>query len=136
MADTSEPAKQRPRRQKRKKVQAGDGWTVVTHSSGAKGSDGDDADVKQLQDAKPTRIVEGLTVENLVAEFKRMEKTFRESECSKNIEEILHKRKWPVTEAVCIGIGSFSLDWDHRWRSLWQLVLFMAVVETSMYACV
>jgi hypothetical protein len=33
-----------------------------------------------------------------------------------------------MKEAVCIGIGSLSADWEHRWRSMWQLVLFVEVV--------
>ncbi|KAF2646318.1 hypothetical protein P280DRAFT_475225 [Massarina eburnea CBS 473.64] len=112
-------------RAKRNQVQAGDGWTVVAGSGGAKADE-----AEQLRDARPTRTVNGLTVEKLAGEFKKMEKQWRGSACAKNLEKTLSLRDWTVKEAVCIGIGSFSLDWDHRYRSLWQLVLFMAVVRT------
>jgi hypothetical protein len=117
------------RRVKRKQVQSEDGWTVVAGS----GSNAPPSTSK-ARDARPTRVVDGLTVEKLAAEFKDMEKRWRKSACAKNLEKMLELRDWSVTGAVCIGIGSFSLDWEHRWRSMWQLVLFVGVVELREYS--
>jgi len=118
------------RRVKRKQVESEDGWTVVAGSgSGSNAS----PSASKPRDARPTRVVDGLTVEKLAAEFKDMEKRWRKSACAKNLEKMLGLREWTVTEAVCIGSGSLSLDWEHRWRSMWQLVLFMGVVKLRAY---
>ncbi|KAL1799176.1 hypothetical protein ACET3X_003213 [Alternaria dauci] len=81
----------------------------------------------------PTRTVEGLTAEKLLEDFRTLQDRWEDTLLAKQVQEILEKRGggsgWGVEEAVCIGIGSFSRDWAHRWRSLWQLVLFVDVVE-------
>jgi hypothetical protein len=104
------------------------GWRLkkkahAGHSNGVTGE-------KQLQDARParpTRLVEGITVQKLVQEYVDMEKKWNGTECAKRLERLLSKKEWDVKEAVGIGVGSFSLDWEHRYRSLWQLVLFANV---------
>jgi hypothetical protein len=93
-----------------------------------------DAEGKYLQDARSTRIVEGLTVDKLLNEFIAMEKRFGNTECARQVAAILRKRDWSISEAICIGTGSFSVDWEHRYRSLWQLVLFMTVLGLGMFA--
>ncbi|KAJ4355374.1 uncharacterized protein N0V89_003390 [Didymosphaeria variabile] len=113
------------KREKRQHVQSDDGWTVV---SGGRPKDG--AEAQQLQSARPTRTVGGLTEEKLLDELNTMERKWEKTSCAKNLARMLSLRDWMVTEAVCIGIGSFSIDWDHRYRSMWQLVLFRAVVKT------
>lgn len=112
------------KREKRKQVQSGDGWTVV---SGGRANDG--AQTSQLRSARPTQTVNGLTEENLLDELTAMERKWEKTSCAKNLARMLGLRDWTVKEAVCIGIGSFSIDWDHRYRSMWQLVLFRAVVK-------
>ncbi|KAF2439101.1 hypothetical protein P171DRAFT_131722 [Karstenula rhodostoma CBS 690.94] len=112
------------KREKRKQVQSSDGWTVV---SGGRANDS--AQTSQLQTARPTRTVNGLTEEKLLDELHTMERKWVKTSCAKNLARMLGLRDWTVREAVCIGIGSFSIDWDHRYRSLWQLVLFRAVVK-------
>ncbi|KAF2184099.1 hypothetical protein K469DRAFT_580765 [Zopfia rhizophila CBS 207.26] len=120
-------------RVKRKEVQTSGGWTIVTHSSpssqkkGLKKNKGN----KEAKDVhpRPTKLVCGLTVPKLLDEFKKLEARFQETLCAKQMDEILGKRKIGVKEAVCFGVGSFSVDWEHRNRSLWQLVLFRAVVK-------
>ncbi|KAF2004106.1 hypothetical protein P154DRAFT_66528 [Amniculicola lignicola CBS 123094] len=79
---------------------------------------------------RPKRVVEGLTVEKLAAEFGKMRRRFKSSECAKGVGRVLKRRDWRgrVDKAVCIGIGSLSTDWENRWRSMWQLVLFEWVV--------
>jgi hypothetical protein len=119
----------KPRRAKRKQVQNEDGWTVVAGTGSRTESSHHEASAKKAKDARPTRIVPGLSVEKLVTEFKDMEKRWRQSSCARNLEKMIRLRDWRVDKAVCIGIGSFSLDWEHRYRSLWQVVLFMDVVK-------
>lgn len=118
-------------RVKRKEVQADDGWTVVTHglSKSANKHKSRPGKASHATASFPTDIVEGLTAEKLIEDFKRLQSQWRETSLAKQIEDLLVKRTWDVQEAVCVGIGSFSLDWSHRHRSMWQLVLFMAVVE-------
>jgi hypothetical protein len=89
----------------------------------------------------PSAIVKDLTAEKLLSEFKSLQERWKDTAVAKQIRELSGKRSWAVKEAVCIGIGSFSRDWAHRYRSLWQLVLFVDVVkylgteeEMKMYA--
>jgi hypothetical protein len=112
------------KREKRKQVQSDDGWTVV---SGGRAKDG--AQTTQPQSSRPTRIVGGLTEEKLFDELSTMERKWEKTSCAKNLARMLGLRDWTVKEGVCIGIGSLSIDWDHRYRSMWQLVLFRAVVK-------
>ena len=122
-------------RVKRKEVQSDDGWTVITHGLAIISLDGNG---KKETDAGslPTRIVEGLTAEKLLGDFRVLQERWEDTLLAKQVKEIMEKRsadgKWGVEEAVCIGIGSFSRDWAHRWRSLWQLVLFVDVVNRRM----
>ncbi|KAF2681777.1 hypothetical protein K458DRAFT_308721 [Lentithecium fluviatile CBS 122367] len=112
------------RRVKRKQVLGEDGWTVVS-GTGSNASPED----SRARDARPTRIVDGLTVQKLASEFKHLEKRWQRTTCARTLENMLSLKDWKVEQAVCIGVGSFSVDWEHRWRSLWQLVLFVAVVK-------
>lgn len=112
------------KREKRQKVQNDDGWTVV---SGGRVKEG--KVVEQPRTSRPARIVNGLNEEKLCDEFNAMEKKWAKTSCAKNLDRMLGLRDWTVKRAVCIGIGSFSIDWDHRYRSLWQLALFRAVVK-------
>jgi hypothetical protein len=110
-------------RVKRKEVQGEDGWTVVTHGLSSMSLN------KQDAGSLPSQVVEGLTAEKLQKEFNKLQERWEDTILAKQVETSLGGREWGVKEAVCIGIGSFSRDWTHRWRSLWQLVLFVGVVE-------
>jgi hypothetical protein len=114
----------RKARVKRKEVQSEDGWTVITHGLSSMSLTKED-DAGSL----PSQTVEGLTVEELQEEFERLQERWEDTVLAKQVEGIVREREWGVKEAVCIGIGSFSRDWAHRWRSLWQLVLFVGVVD-------
>ncbi|CAN9197890.1 unnamed protein product [Alternaria alternata] len=119
-------------RVKRKEVQSDDGWTVITH--GLASVSLNDKGKKEIDAGSlPTRTVEGLTAEKLLEDFRTLQDRWGDTLLAKQVKEILEKSGgdsgWGVEEAACIGIGSFSRDWEHRWRSLWQLVLFVAVVE-------
>ncbi|KAI0577894.1 hypothetical protein PtrCC142_003543 [Pyrenophora tritici-repentis] len=95
-------------------------------------------------------VISDITAEKLLAEFKMLQERWRqlgvagqidgifggragrkEAEAGEEGEKDMENGKkddWDIREAMCIGIGSFSRDWVHRWRSLWQLVLFVDVV--------
>lgn len=119
-------------RVKRKEVEAEDGWTVVTHglSNLSIGKDGEKCGCgsEKVAGALPTDVVHGLTAEKLMGDFKKLQERWEDTSVAKQIEEILNTRHCNIDSAVCIGIGSLSRDWAHRWRSLWQLVLFVNVV--------
>ncbi|KAF2821864.1 hypothetical protein CC86DRAFT_397293 [Ophiobolus disseminans] len=113
-------------RVKRQEVESEDGWTVITH--GLSNVSIDSKSKKEVAGALPTRTVKDLTAAKLLVEFKRLQERWRDSAVATQIAELAQDKKWHVGEALCIGIGSFSRDWEHRWRSLWQLVLFVDIV--------
>jgi hypothetical protein len=117
------------KRQRRKQIHSDDGWTVV---AGGRADKNDEAN--KLQSSRPVGTAAGLTLDKLLCELDAMERKWKNSSCAKTLDRMLSLREWKVQQAVCIGIGSFSIDWDHRYRSLWQLVLFRAVIQSCMYA--
>lgn len=117
-------------RVKRQQVEADDGWTTITHGlSNLSVGKGKGLNKEHIKNFIPTQTVEGLTSDKLFEDFKKLEERWRDTSCAKQVREILDRKEWDVENAVCIGIGSFSLDWHHRHRSMWQLVLFMDVVK-------
>ena len=117
-------------RVKRQAVQSDDGWTVITH--GLSGLSLDNSRRRHQGTQAPADMpdsVDGLTAATLLSDFKARQERWKTTDCSKQVRNLMEKRGCPVEEAVCIGIGSFSRDWEHRHRSLWQLVLFVHVVE-------
>lgn len=122
-------------RVKRKQIQSDDGWTVITH--GLSNMSLNSSEKNEKQGSLPD-IVKDLTAEKLLEEFKMLQERWEDTALAAQIKQIVEGKKskdddggdgWGVTEGVCIGIGSFSRDWAHRWRSLWQLVLFVDVIE-------
>ncbi|KAF2850366.1 hypothetical protein T440DRAFT_397463 [Plenodomus tracheiphilus IPT5] len=140
-------------RVKRQAVQSEDGWTVITHGlaglsldkrhpkEGIEGGKSEKAGMEVGVNTMPD-VIDGLTVSTLVSDFKKRQERWCDTECALHLRGLLDKREWQVNKAVCIGIGSFSRDWEHRHRSLWQLVMFVDVVtllrkqhlEIKMYA--
>ncbi|KAJ5033043.1 hypothetical protein J3E74DRAFT_423783 [Bipolaris maydis] len=111
-------------RVKRKQIQSEDGWTVITHGLSKVSL----SEKSQGATALPTLIVKDLTAEKLLGDFKTLRERWKIRALAAQVDGVIEGREWGVEEAVCIGIGSFSRDWAHRWRSLWQLVLFDHVV--------
>ncbi|KAF1919453.1 hypothetical protein BDU57DRAFT_512551 [Ampelomyces quisqualis] len=120
-------------RVKRREVEGEDGWRVVTHGlrrlnvgneAGKKKGTG-----KEIAGRVPSQIVKDVTGEKLLGEFGGLRGRWRDTAVARQVEGLVGKRGWSGKSAVCIGIGSFSRDWENRWRSLWQLVLFIHVVE-------
>ena len=140
---------------KRVTIPLEDGWSMVTHSSprgrsnmlishGALCGTTEQTDdltraniteetskqAKQEHERLyPRYIVNGLTVEKLLEEYHKLKKGWDETLCAKQLEAVLGSRKWNVKEAFCLATSSFSFDWENRTRALWQLVLFMDVVQ-------
>lgn len=129
-------------RVKRQEVETDDGWTVITHGVSKMGLDnnsnnsGSGSKKKsksglQVSGQMPSSTVQGLTAEKMQLEFEKLREKWEDSDVAKQVAELLREKemKGVVKEAVCIGIGSLSRDWDHRWRSMWQLVLFHYVIQ-------
>ncbi|KAF2205934.1 hypothetical protein GQ43DRAFT_361114 [Delitschia confertaspora ATCC 74209] len=126
---------------KRVTVPLDDGWSMVTHTSSRNRSGLSDRsnnkitgekEKRLLAASRPKSIVPGLTVQGLMEEFREFERRWRETSCKRGVEGLLKRRGFKegdLKEAVCLGVGSFSVDWEHRGRSLWQLVLFLGVVR-------
>ncbi|KAF2271521.1 uncharacterized protein EI97DRAFT_350161, partial [Westerdykella ornata] len=81
----------------------------------------------------PQRTLPGLTVQKLCADSSTMERQFRDTGYARRLYAILQRGTWDIDTAVCVGIGSFSAEWQNRWRSMWQLVLFLGVVAQCGY---
>ena len=125
-------------RVKRQQVASDDGWTVITHGvSGLsldKGADISENNAgNKSAHSLPVRTVFGMTPESLLADFKKLQQRWVDTACAEHVARLLADKTWDVTDAVCIGIGSFSRDWEHRHRALWQLVLFLDVVSKGMF---
>jgi hypothetical protein len=125
-------------RVKRQEVESEDGWRVITHGFAKMNVDGKDKKkkpAKKIAGQLPTRTVKDLTAAKLAAEFEKLQERWKEAGIARQLDDL---ECGELKEAVCIGIGSFSRDWEHRWRSLWQLVLFVHVASKSpsirMYA--
>ncbi|KAF2745483.1 hypothetical protein M011DRAFT_137558 [Sporormia fimetaria CBS 119925] len=56
-------------------------------------------------------------------------KQFKETVFHQHLIRVLSRRNWRIETAFFIGSGSFCADWEHRYRSMWQLVMFMVAVE-------
>jgi hypothetical protein len=114
-------------RVKRQEIESEDGWTVITHGLSKLNVNANDKkkSEKKVAGQLPTQIVKGLTAEKLLLEFKGLQERWEDTAVARQIKELVGKKEMVVREAVCIGIGSFARDWEQRWRSMWQLVLFV-----------
>jgi hypothetical protein len=136
MSAKPKPKTKKGGRVKRQAVESEDGWTVITHGIAGmnmreKGEEGKDKD--------KGKEVDGLTSAKLNEEFEKLQEKWTGTGVSTQIAAFMAKRTGDVDGALCIGIGSFARDWEHRWRSMWQLVLFVEVVklcggDVKMYA--
>lgn len=119
---------------KRQQVDTEDGWTVITHgltnlSVGNGKKKGRSGRNNAQAGFMPTETVQGLTAETLLQDFQNRTEKWKTTACAKHLEDVLVRGEKNLSEAICIGIGSFSRDWEHRHRAMWQLVLFMGVVS-------
>ncbi|KAF1835602.1 hypothetical protein BDW02DRAFT_547666 [Decorospora gaudefroyi] len=121
---------------KRKQIQSEDGWTIITHGISDMRLSKQDSEKSQSKPLIPTsemETVQGLTPKKLLVEFEKLQDRWYPTSLARQIDSLIHTKKdgicWDIETAVCIGIGSFSRDWMNRWRSLWQLVLFVRVTN-------
>jgi hypothetical protein len=133
MSAKNKPKTKKGGRVKRQAVESDDGWTMITHGVAGmnmreKGKKGKEKE-KEVAGAVPMRNVEGLTSAKLKEEFENLQEKWEGTAVSTQIATFMASRTWDVNDAVCIGIGSFARDWENRWRSMWQLVLFVAVAK-------
>jgi hypothetical protein len=114
-------------RVKRQEIESEDGWTVITH--GMSKINLDSKKDKKVAGALPNKTVTGITASKLLSELEKLQERWKDSAVARQIGELLSGKSWDIHEAACIGIGSFSRDWEHRWRSMWQLVLFIDIIQ-------
>ncbi|KAI4944877.1 hypothetical protein J4E91_008221 [Alternaria rosae] len=97
-------------RVKRKEVQSDDGWTVITHGLASVSLDGKG---KKEADAGsfPTRIVEGVTAEKLLEDFRLLQERWEDTLLAQQVKDIVEKsadRKWGVEEACFAQDPAFT----------------------------
>ncbi|KAK5018517.1 hypothetical protein LTR16_002294 [Cryomyces antarcticus] len=113
-------------RAKRIETTTSDGWTVVAHTNPS-------ASVRNRSEREtPTgvrSILPDLTLGRLKSDYDRARAQWQDGECHTRLTGILSKMTRDVEHAVCLGVGSFSVDTQNRWRSLWQLVAFTSIVS-------
>ncbi|KAH7115798.1 hypothetical protein B0J11DRAFT_538473 [Dendryphion nanum] len=117
------------RQLERNEVKADNEWTVITHKSTKSSRRRKHVSANLLAHARPTEIVQGLNATKLVQDFNMILTKWRTSKCAVSMQQMLESQAWHVEGAVCIGIGSFSLDWENRHRALWQLALFVDITN-------
>lgn len=125
-------------RVKRREVDDGNGWTVITHGMSRmevsdmrtdSNSKNKSRTVLNHTNGPSSQVVQNLTMSKLQEQVEMMHAQYKGSSVAKQVSEVMGKNSHQIKEAVCIGIGSFSRDWEHRYRSLWQLVLFIDAVQ-------
>ena len=72
-------------------------------------------------------------MEKMREEHEKIKARWVDSEHRRKVYEGLEKRRsgdcWDVKKAVCIALGSPSMDWHLRMRSVWQFALFADVLD-------
>lgn len=128
---------------KRQEVESEDGWTVITHGLARvklhDNASGKGKKEKKIAGEMPSQTVRELTAEKLLGEFEKLKERWGDTAVARQVRDLAKDNTWDVDAATCIGVGSFSRDWEHRWRSMWQLVLFLDIVRhlgtnVQMYA--
>lgn len=74
-----------------------------------------------------------LTVEKMTEEHEKIKARWAGSEHRKKLAGLLDQKmpgkEWGVKKAVCIALGSLSVEWHTRIRSVWQFAFFMDIVD-------
>lgn len=104
-----------------------DGWSRVEHTAPTRyGS-------KPVVTSSLPAVDRSLTVQKLQDEHSRCKQQWIESEAGRWLQQLLARQMpeggWPLNKAVCVALGSPSLSWANRVRSVWQLVMFMDLVD-------
>ncbi|KAH0007053.1 hypothetical protein KCU78_g11978, partial [Aureobasidium melanogenum] len=104
-----------------------DGWSRVEHTVPTRyGS------TPVVGSSLPS-VDRSLTVQKLLDEHTRCKQQWVESEARRWLQQLLARQMaeggWSLNKAVCVALGSPSLSWANRLRSVWQLVMFMDLVD-------
>ncbi|CAD0091052.1 unnamed protein product [Aureobasidium mustum] len=104
-----------------------DGWSRVEHTAPTRyGS-------KPVVGSSLPAVDRSLTVQKLLDEHTRCKRQWVESEARRWLQQLLTRQMaeggWSLNKAVCVALGSPSLSWANRLRSVWQLVMFMDLVD-------
>lgn len=114
---------------KRREELLDDGWTRVTRT----GRNEHGRITTESFDVEP--VQSGLNVEKLSQELDKMRARWLESDCRTKLADVLRPflsdHANAITEGVCVALGSVSRGWSHRFNSIWQLILFLDIVEQS-----
>lgn len=104
-----------------------DGWSRVEHTAPTRyGS-------TPVVGSSLPAVDRWLTVQKLLDEHSRCKRQWVESEARRWLQQLLARQTpeggWSLNKAVCVALGSPSLSWANRLRSVWQLVMFMDLVD-------
>ncbi|KAI5207829.1 hypothetical protein E4T39_01762 [Aureobasidium subglaciale] len=117
----------KPYHPKRVISESEDGWSRVERTAPTR-----HGNTPLVQEALPP-IDRSLTLEKLLDEHKRCKQQWVNSEARRWLQQLLARQMsesgWSLNKAVCVALGSPSLSWANRLRSVWQLVMFMDLVD-------
>ena len=99
------------RNDKRRNVEADDGWTHVIKGPAHK--DFHRFAGSMPQGLRPTTIPPGLTLDHWKTRFRRVQEDFYESSCGRDaksffLETLLRLDTLKITSCICLGLGSFT----------------------------
>ncbi|CAD0112538.1 unnamed protein product [Aureobasidium uvarum] len=104
-----------------------DGWSRVEHTAPPRY--GRTAAV----DSSLPPVDRSLTAQKLLDEHNRCKQQWVESDARRWLQQLLARQMteggWSLNKAICVALGSPSLSWANRHRSVWQLVMFMDLVD-------
>jgi len=121
--------------QKRIQISDASGWTTITRGSR----------LQQLHQPlisnapvgagplRPSALPAGLTIQKLSDTFQRYLKTWKESDCFKELTKVLEysvltSRVVKLERCVCLGLGSFTGGATVE-ASLWELAALVSILE-------
>ncbi|KAI4819834.1 hypothetical protein E4T44_10382 [Aureobasidium sp. EXF-8845] len=117
----------KPYHSKRIISESEDGWSRVEHTGPSRHEN-----TPPIDSSLPP-VDQSLTVQKLLDEHTRCKKQWVESEARRWLQQLLARQMaeggWSLNKAVCLALGSPSQLWAHRPRSVWQLVMFMDLVD-------
>jgi hypothetical protein len=117
----------KPYHAKRVISQSEDGWSRIERTAPTR--HGVSATIRE--ELPP--VDRSLTVQKLLEEHEKCKRQWVESDARQWLQQLLMRQMdkggWALNKAVCVALGSLSLAWANRSRSVWQLVMFMDLVD-------
>lgn len=116
----------------------GDGWSRVEYGHR---TDEEGGSMRPLITLPP--VDKDLTVEKMQEEHEKALRKWRDTDQRKRVVAELERRRpkngkvidgvasegWGVKKALCVALGSLSVEWHTRARSVWQFAFFMDLVH-------